>query len=276
MSNALTILNQESQDQGGVGIDFGSKLFELKPATINIVQPNSQTEGAIKGKLRITETGDQFSEMFVTLLRMPVEQRAYYVGEGSMNRTPDNLTCFSRDMYKPDVTSRVPQALLCASCARSDWETWRQDKRKENIPPCDAFYHALMVDTVYKMPLQMYIRSKSKGPFEAGMQNLAREFAKMKAADLKPSIFDIGFTLSTTLITTGKFSSYVLKCSDFKPVEAKNRKEFGEMYLQYASRNDAAKSRSAEEEADDQINDQDSIVQNAVSAPEYEDAVVVI
>ena len=124
MSTALTVLQDAPNaiQQGGLGVDFGSKLFALRPATLSIVQPSSTIENAVKGNLRINETGDQYTEMFVTLLVMPTEQRNYYIGNPSeMNRTLENLMCFSRDMITPDPKARIPQAVNCASCPRQDW-----------------------------------------------------------------------------------------------------------------------------------------------------------
>lgn len=263
MSESSLVVVEHSQaiQQGGVGIDFGSKLFQLKPATLTINQPNTQTEGAIKGKLRISETGDQFEEMYVTLLKMPVEQRAYYIGEpGQLNRTPDNLMCFSRDMFRPDAAAKVPQSIKCDGCPKASWEKWRQSKKKEDIPPCDAYYYALFIDTVYKMPMQMYIRSKSKGPFEAGMQNLARTFAKMKSQGQNPNIWDIKFRLSTEAIKTGNLTSYVLKISNPEAISDGERAEFGEMYMSYVNRGkpsepaqEAAKIDTAEQIIDAEV-----------------------
>jgi hypothetical protein len=89
MGTELTILNNETAIQeGGLGLESSNKLFQVKPGTLTVVQPNSQIEGAIKGKLRISETGDQFDEMFCTLLVQPSEQRQYHIGNASeMNRT---------------------------------------------------------------------------------------------------------------------------------------------------------------------------------------------
>src|SRR5271168_2044075 len=111
MSNALTVLNNTNQINnnpnqqvqntaiGGLGIDYGSKFFNLKPATVSVVQKNSTTEGAIPGKLRISTTGQQFDIMHVALLKMPEEMRQYHIGNASdLNRTFENLMCFSKDM----------------------------------------------------------------------------------------------------------------------------------------------------------------------------------
>lgn len=248
----LTVVNQ-----GGLGIDFSDPLFRLRPGTIAINQPNTQVDGAIKGKLRITETGQQFDEMLVTLLKMPAKQRAYYTGNsGQMNRTPDNLTCFSRDMIRPDKGAKVPQAVLCQSCPNGDigWERYRETKAKEDIPQCDAYYYALFIDTVYKMPLQMYIRSKSKKPFENGLQELARTLYMMQSQGLNPNIFDLSFKLSTKKILTGALPSYVIHLSDFKAITDEQRADFGTIYMQFLNRVDEPEESAIE--ADAQVIDQ--------------------
>lgn len=251
-----------------MGLDFGSKLFRLKPATININQPNTQVEGAIAGKLRISETGDQFEEMFVTLLAMPQERRDYYTGEpGQLNRSADNLMCFSRDMIRPHEKAKVPQAVKCDGCPKASWEKWRQTKKKEDIPPCDAYYYALFIDTVYKLPLQMYIRSKAKQPFEAGMQELARKFKLMQSQGLNPNIFDLRFRLSVKKITTGKLVSYVPFLSDFKAFTEEERAEFGDIYLEFTNRGRKQADNAAELEAADQIDQAASVIDAEVVEP---------
>lgn len=254
MSAELTVINSTSTNVtpqiGGLGVDFNSKFFNLKPATVNIVQSNS-TEGT-KGNLRISETGDEFEEMFVTLLETPTEARSYYVGEaGQLNRTPENLMCFSRDLIEPDKTAKVPQALKCASCTRQDWGPYRAAKDKgakgeelkKLIPQCDAYYFIRLIDTVYKMPLQMFIRSKSKAEFDKGMENIARQLVLARAQGKNPNIFDVRFKLSTKQITTGAFKSYVINIADVRHVTDEEREAFGEVYHSYI----ANKQRNAEE-----------------------------
>lgn len=282
MSNELTVLNNQNTsiqtNQGGLGLDFGSKLFQLKPATINIVQPNSQAEGAIKGKLRISETGDQFDSMFVTLLTMPVEQRSYYAGEpGTLSRTPDNLMCFSRDMVRPDPKAKVPGALRCEGCPKASWDKWRQTKERKDIPPCDAYYYTVLIDTEFKMPLQMYIRGGGKAPFEQGMQNLSRKFAMMKAKGLNPNIFDIGFKLSTARSQKGQTVTYLPVLSDFRVLTEAEREEFGEVYQQFINRKNRAADAAQAAEVD-QIDESTKTIDAQVVEPTgevYEGEIVI-
>lgn len=246
----LAVIGQPSSQlvttTGGLGIDFSSHLFQLKPATLSINQPTTQAEGAIKGKLRLSDTGDQFDELFCTLLVMPVEKRSYYVGPpGQLNRSSENLMCFCSNVQRnqqraeitgPDSKSKVEQAIRCSGCSKASWEKYRQSKLKEDIPPCDLYYYALLIDTKYKMPMQMFIRSKQKQPFEQGMEKLSRRFMMMKAQGLNPNIFDIGFTLKTKQIKTGQAISYVPELSDFRAITPEERIEFGEIYQSYIAR----------------------------------------
>lgn len=278
MSTELTVLNNNNAiAEGGLGVDFGSKLFELRPANLFIVQNNTNIEGAVKGNLRIAETGDEFSSMYATLLVMPTEQRQYHIGNpGELNRTPENLMCFSSDMVVPHPKARIPQAVTCATCARSDWEPWRDYKEANNgqsnkalIPPCDAHYKALLIDDKYKLPLAMYIRSKAKDPFEQGMQNLARVIAMMKAEGKNPNIFDVRFKISTKVITTGKFTSYVPVFSDFKPLTDEQRTAFGAVYLQYINQKNKKQEADAQAESEAETSESNSKIDSSVIEGEY-------
>jgi hypothetical protein len=276
-TSALTILNNQTVIQeGGLGLTE-NKLFAVKPATLTIVQPNSQVEGAIKGNLRIAETGDQFSEMWATLLVMPTEQRQYHIGQpGELNRTPENLMCFSTDMIQPHPKARVPQALLCANCPKADWEPWREYKEKNNgmsnktlIPPCDAHYIALLMDDKYKLPLRMYIRSKAKDSFEFGMNNVARIIAMMKAEGKKPNIFDVKFRIRTKMITTGKFQSYIPTFTDPIPITDDEREQFGAVYLQYINQKAKQEQANAQAEAEAEVSASQGGVDSSVVEGEY-------
>lgn len=253
-----------------MGLDFGSKLFRLQPATININQKTTQAEGAIPGKLRITETGQQFDDMTVTLLVMPEERFDYYVGEaGNLNRSKDNLMCFARPEegssgtpIRPHKNAKFPQAVSCSTCPKKDWTKWRQTKKKEDIPPCESFYYAVFIDTVYKLPLRMYVRSKARKPFEAGMQELARKLKLMQSQGLNPNIFDIKFKLGTEKILTNNLPSYVPKLSEFKVITDDEKAAFGDIYLNFINQGN----RQAEAEAADQIDAANQVIDAEIVA----------
>jgi hypothetical protein len=292
MSSELAVLGQSTQtalQPVGQGVNFGSKFLKLKPATINIVQPSSQAEGAIKGHLRIGETGDQFKEMWVALLAEPTEQRAWYTGEpGQLNRSAENLMCYCRNVVRdeftskeltgPDPKAKVPQAVLCASCSKADWSKYRQNKIKENIPPCDDYYHAMLIDTVFKMPLQLYVRSKSKAPFDAGMDNITRLLWKMKSQGKIPNIYDIKFKLSTKALTTGKNVSYILNLSDFDIITDEERIEFGEAFARNAARvaqMDGQAQAQIEAPPSQQVAQAEQAIDSAIVDAEYTDGEII-
>lgn len=261
----LTVLGQSGSalatQQGGLGIDFSSRFFQLRPATLSINQPNTQVEGALKGKLRLSDTGDQYDHLFCTLLKEPIEKRAYYVKTGGeLNRNPENLLCLCSEVKRnrqgveisgPDDRSKVAQALRCTGCSKSSWDKWRQTKSKDDLPPCDLYYYVLLIDTKYKMPMQMYIRSKAKKTFDEGMEKLARRLSMMSSQGKNPNIFDVGFTLKTKQIKTNNMVSYVPELTDFRAISDEERAEFGELYQAYASR--ANRQDDPELEAAEQI-----------------------
>jgi hypothetical protein len=273
MSTELTVLNNNTQlaeQPGGQGVDFNNPLFNLRPATLTIVQPSSTIEGAIKGNLRISDTGDEFKEMHVALLNMPSERRAWYSGEpGELNRSPENLMCFSNDMIAPHGKAKVPQALKCASCSKSDWGPYRQYKEKNGkgnkalIPQCDAFYLAYLIDTEYQLPLRMYIRAKAKTPFEQGMQNVARTIAMAKARKLNPNIYDVKFKLSTKMVQDGNYKYYVPVISEPKLITPEEREVFGAMYQTFTSGNTQ---KALEETETTEISAQQKNIDNVVEA----------
>jgi hypothetical protein len=191
--------------------------------------------------------------MRVTLLAEPEEERAYYIGNaGELNRVPENLHCFSRDLIRPDDASKYPQAHTCKSCPKQSWEQFRRKRdagiptTKEDIPPCDSFYKATLLDTTYKMPLRLYVRSSNKEPFEIGMKKIARKLAMIGATTGRnPNIFDVSFKLTTKQVTSGKFTYYILQISDVNGVTDEEREAFGTVYQQF----EASKRRAAESAA---------------------------
>lgn len=256
----LAIVGQSSTalTTGGLGRTGTSKLLEVTPANLSIVQSNSTLENGKKGHLIID--GDeslQYKEMTVTLLLEPEEQRAYYVGEaGGLNRTPENLHCFSRDMVHPDDRAKFPQAHTCASCPKASWEQFRlkRDKgiptTKDDIPPCDAFYLVTLIDTVFKMPLRLYVRSQSKEPFEKGMKQIARKLAMIGATTGRnPNIFDVSFKLSTKQVTKGKYTFYVLQISDVEGTTEEQREAFGTVFGQFNAAQERRQTSQAEAQA---------------------------
>lgn len=281
MSTDLVIVGQETnalaaaEAQGGLGIDFTSSLFQLRPATLSIVQKNSELEGAVPGQFRLSDTGDQYAELFCTLLAMPIEKRSYYAGKpGEMNRSPENLMCFSsqvtRDKFKretqgPNEKSKVEQAIKCSGCKKADWTTFRQTRDKADIPPCETYYHVYLIDTNYKMPMQMYLRSTAKAPFEQGMQKLSRRFVMMKSQGKNPSIFDIGFTLKTRKEVKGKYTFFIPEMSDFREITAGERTEFGEIYGQFIASRTKLEDIETTEGAADVVADSAQSIEDAVT-----------
>lgn len=282
--NELVVLNQDQLQKGGIGIDFNNPLFRLKPSTLGIVQKNTTIEGAIPGKLRVSDTNDQFDEVTAVLLAMPTEQRQYHIGDkDQLNRIPENLVCFSRDMRQPDPKSKIPQAINCANCSRNSWDQWREYKENNNgntnkalIPPCDSSYYLVILDTKYQLPLQMFIRSKARDTFEAGMQNLARVIAMGKAQGRSPNLFDVSFKIRTKTITTGKFVSFVPTFTEFKFITDEEREHFGALYLNYVASKNTREQEQILAEAEDEVSTAQGTIDSQAVEAEYVDGEIVI
>lgn len=276
MSNTeLSIINNTQVAPvrtGGMGIS--ANLFaKLKPATLSINQPNTQVDGAIKGHLRINETGQQFDKMRLTLLVEPTKQRQYYIGEkGQLNRQPENLMCFSTDCSRPHPKAKDPQALKCFGCQQSDWTAYREDPRpkaqkRDLIPNCDEFFKAMFIDTHLKMPLQSYFRGTSKQEFDRGLENLVRHLAIMSANGKDPNIFDVSFTLTTKRVESGKTVVYVPVLSDFSGVTPEERQVFAAVFEAYASRGRRNDDAEAEDEAAEEVQSANDSIDSAATGP---------
>src|ERR1700678_2342480 len=145
----LTVLNRAPQ---GLVVaqrqNALSKLFQLKPKTLELVSKSTRQEGAEPGTFRITSTNEKFKELRAVILFAPLEQREKYrKGE----YTKDSKECFSLDNVQPHPKARTPFALYCANCPMGDlnWVKYREAKAKgisgealaAFLPPCRKFWH---------------------------------------------------------------------------------------------------------------------------------------
>jgi hypothetical protein len=231
---SLVVPNQAAIQTGGLGVDFSNPLFRIEPATISITKD---------GKYKVSDDGGEYEELFVTFLDMPDESRGYYINpnDEEMFRTKENLMCFSSDMIAPSDKAKVPQSPKCAGCSRSDWKPYREAKArgisgkslKELIPPCEPVYRVELIDTVYRIPLRMYIRSTRRASFEAGRAKVARQLHMMQAQGRNPNIFDVKFRMSLNVEVKGPYRYYVPVFSDIKCVTSEEREAFGKVYIKY-------------------------------------------
>ena len=239
MSTDLVVLGQQSIQAGGLGL--GGKLFQLKPSYIEIVQKMTRQEGAIPGKLRVTSTNQHFDEMHVVMLFEPAEQRAYFEGD---DFTRDSKLCFSFDNLKPHDKAKVPQAMACgyynskgqyiAQCEKAKWDKWRTTKLKADMPKCRNYWHTILADRVTQLPYYFDIKGASITAFTNAMQNVARVIALMQANGENPNIFDVSFKLYVTQEKGAP--NYILGIKDVAPLAKEARKDFGALFLDFASR----------------------------------------
>jgi hypothetical protein len=273
-SEALVVLNDNPNAMALSGVGLGSRLFDVKPSTIEIVQKSTRQENVEIGKLRNTATNEHYTEMRWVLLGTPQEQRQYFE-KGTQEFSRDKKLCFSLDNVSPHPRAKDAQAPFCATCPMGDinWEKWRKTKSPSDLPPCHKYWHLVFADRTTQMIHYFNVKGTSVMPFERDMQNLARLLAQMtanvkaqnkairlanslltdpnaprQADERMPNIFDIVFTVRTEQQVKG--GPYVLRCEKFQALRAEDRAEFGQIYLDFLnSRKNTAASEIEEEEA---------------------------
>ena len=264
-----------------------SKLFQLKPKTLELVSKSTQQEGAEPGTFRITSTNEKFKELRVVILFEPLEQREKY-RKGAYSK--DSKECFSLDNVQPHPKARMPYALYCANCPMGDlnWKKYRDAKAKgitgeelqAYLPPCRKFWHLFIATRETQRPLYFNVKGLGVSSFEDGMQNVADLFQmiyqnikaenkKIAAANalitdgsvLQPLkslpetvadvIWHISFTMYAKQINGGQwFPAF----KDFKVMYEEDRADFGKIIDEVKARREAGKLQTqeaseAEEEA---------------------------
>ena len=251
-----------------------SRLFTLKPATLELVSKSSRQEGAQAGKLRVVQTNEHFDEMRAVILTEPVQQRKKY-RKGEYSR--EALECFSLDSVQPHAKAKNPPALYCASCPFGDmmWAKYREAKAKgvtgealsALIPACKQVWHLFIADRNTQSPYYLNVGGTSVKSFENAMQNIARLFqmilANIKAerragkdTPMPTSIADVIWQISFTIYPSQpiKGGQFVLGFKDFKVMSPEDRADFGQMVADMEARRAAGQLQTqeaseAEEEA---------------------------
>lgn len=230
-----------------------SRLFQLKPKTLELVSKSTRQEGAIPGTFRVTSTNESFREMRAVILFEPLEQREMY-RKGEYTR--DSKLCFSLDNVQPHSKAKNPPALYCASCPMGDsnWEKYRAAKAKgltgdqlaAYLPPCRKYWHLFLAARETQRPYYFNIKGTSVKPFEDAMQNVADLFQmiiqnikaenKQKAAkgealtplpqSVSDIIWHISFTMYAKQVNGGPF---FLGMKDFKVMSPEDRADFGKI-----------------------------------------------
>jgi hypothetical protein len=157
-----------------------SKLFTIKPKTLELVAKSTRQEGAIPGTFRITTTNESFKELRAVILFDPVEQREKY-RKGDYSK--DSKECFSLDNVQPHPKARSPFALYCANCPMGDlnWIKYREmaakglkgDELAAYLPPCRKFWHLFIATRDTLRPLYYNIKGSGVKSFEDAMGNVA-------------------------------------------------------------------------------------------------------
>ncbi len=220
-------------------------MFRLRPATVEVVQKMTRAEGATPGKFRVAETGEEFSEMHLVLLDKPNLRRTFYEKGAPFGA---EALCYSIDSNIPGQRAKVPQAMSCEKCPRSDWTKWNKTHNREDLPLCRAYYSLPVVDRVTMLPYRFQVRGKSISEkkkatgLKVAMSNLARVAALMLAQNgVMPNLFDFSFKVNTVKVEDASGLYYVINFKDFAPIKEEDRAAFGNLYMRYvASRQQGA------------------------------------
>lgn len=255
-----------------------SRLFQLKPATLELVSKSTQQDGAKPGMFRVTSTNEHFEEVRAVILFEPVEQRELY-RKGEFSK--DAKLCFSLDNVTPHIMARDKKAMFCEHCDFGDknWVKYREAQQKgvkglelSNLtPPCRKYWHIFLADRNTKMPYYFNVKGLSVKPFEQAMQNVARLFQmiinnikleqKQVAAynastnpetpnkpmpQLPESISDIIWQISFTMYVTQpeKGGQFVLGLKDFAVMKPEDYADFGTIIQDIAARRAAGRVQS--------------------------------
>ena len=247
-----------------------SKLFAVKPKTLELVSKSTHQEGATPGTFRVTSTNESFKEMRAVMLFSPVQQREKYrKGE----YTKDSKECFSLDAIQPHPKARTPYALYCANCPMGDlnWQKYRDAKAKgitgealsAYLPPCRLFWHLFIAARETQRPYYMNVKGGSVKPFEDAMGNIADLFqmivqnarAENKQRKLKneppvpepTSIDDIIWHISFTMYAWQQNGGqWKLGLKDFKVMSEEDRKDFGKIIDDIKARREAGQLQTQE------------------------------
>lgn len=291
-----------------------SRLFQLKPAILELVSKSTQQEGAVPGTFRITATNEKFEEIRAVILFEPVEQRELYT-KGEYSK--DAKQCFSLDNVTPHKAAKDPKSLYCEVCPFGDknWEKYRAAKQRgvsgaalsELVPPCRKYWHLFIADRNTKMPYYFNVKGKSVQPFEQAMQNVARlvmmminniklENRKIAAFNaehdannqqpllaLPQSVGDVIWQISFTMYVTQpeKGGQFVLGLKDFAVMKPEDYAEFGTIIQDIAARRAQGKVQSqvdseAEAAAADSVAEQPSVTNSQQNEVAAKNAQIVI
>ena len=168
-----------------------SRLFQIKPKTLELVSKSTRQEGAEPGTFRVTSTNEKFKDIRVVILFAPIEQREKY-RKGEYSK--DSKECFSLDNVQPHPKARTPYALYCANCPMGElnWKKYREAKAKgitgedlqAYLPPCRKFWHLFIASRETQRPYYFNVKGLGVSSFEDAMGNVA-ELMQMMYQNVK-------------------------------------------------------------------------------------------
>jgi hypothetical protein len=247
-----------------------SRLFQIKPKTLELVSKSTRQDGATPGTFRVTSTNESFKEMRAVILFNPLEQRQKYrKGE----YTKDSKECFSLDNVQPHPKARTPFALYCANCPMGEinWIKYREMKTKglkgdalaAYLPPCQKFWHLFIASRETQRPYYFNVKGGSVRYFEEAMGNVA-DLMQMMVQDVRTKnkqlklkgepllvepreIEDIIWKISFTMYSFQKDGGpFTLGLKDFKVMSDEDAADFGKIISDIQARRAEGKVQTQE------------------------------
>lgn len=255
-----------------------SRLFRVKPKTLELVAKSTTKDGAVPGTFRVTSTNEKFTELRAVILVEPQEQREMYK-KGEYSK--DSKLCFSLDNVQPHPKAKNPPAMYCATCPMGDinWKKWSAAKAKgisgvdlqAYMPPCKKYWHLFIAARDTQRLYYFNVKGLGVGPFEQAMSNMADLFQmiiqsikvdnKEKIARgeaplaLPTTVADLIWHISFTMYAFQKSGGpFIVGLKDFAVMKPEDRAEFGAILEDYKKFREAGQVQSqesseAEEEA---------------------------
>lgn len=219
MSQELAVINNPpSQAMQTYGFD--SKIFSIRPAQLEIVQPMSKStsQGALVGHFYDTKTGTNLKEMIAVMAALPQDNRVL-LPPGELGGKP---ICKSRDGIVPvtDDDRLTPMAPNCANCDHSSWAKWHKGgKRREDIPGCRQQVDFVFVERTTLLPFRMNVHGTSLKPFREKMEGIARLAKVLIAQGRNPEPYWFSMRLSLQERTSQKGRWYELVINNISKLE---------------------------------------------------------
>lgn len=214
MSQELTVINNPPAEAIQT-YGFDSKIFQIRPAPLEIVQrmSKSTSQGALVGHFYDTKTGTNLKELTVVMAALPQDNRVL-LPPGELGGKP---ICKSRDGITPvmDDDRLTPMSPTCRpvpifdefgkptgkmtkGCDHSSWARWHKTKQRADVPGCREQVDFIFVERETLLPFRMNVHGTSLKPFRERMEGVARLAKVLMSQGKSPEPYWFSMKLSLT------------------------------------------------------------------------------